>query len=73
MSEDELYLTYEVTIRYLPSGSFRRKEWVTTAREISEDDAIWTALREFRSDEIRTWCGWPREVRQVNVKRRIDG
>ena len=51
MSEEELYRTYEVTVRYVPFDSPRPRDWATITWEISEDDAIWTALREFRADE----------------------
>jgi hypothetical protein len=68
MSEEDLYRSYVVIVRYVPSDGSRPRNWSTTAREISEDDAIWTALREFRTDEIRTWVGWPRSVTWVAVR-----
>lgn len=75
MSEADLYRTYAVTIRYLATTvdrsateDSRRREWSTTAVEISEDDAIWTALRRFRREEIRTWIDWPRGVVSIDVK-----
>ncbi len=76
LSEDELYRCYTVTIGYLESldigcrhGPRRRCEWTFFAEEISEDDAIWTALREFRREEVTTWEGWPRDVVAVLVER----
>ena len=61
---------YVVTIGYLEAPSSerrstrgsRRREWTFITTEISEDDAIGIALREFRREERRTWVGWPRDV-----------
>ena len=65
---------YYVTIGYLEAPSnrgssrdWRRREWSFITEEISEDDAIWTSLREFRREELRTWIGWPRDVLFVSV------
>jgi hypothetical protein len=64
-----LSLSNRVTIGYratVGNGSEHRT-WSFVAEEISEDDAIWTALKEFRRDEVRTLIGWPRELESVSV------
>src|SRR5437764_589203 len=52
-----------------PSATGRRR---TTDRSVesgasSPRTSIWTALREFRKEEVQTWDGWPREVFWVSV------
>lgn len=63
---------YKITVGYAASIGINRSErrdWSFTAEEISEDDAIWSALSEFRREEVRTWDGWPRDVLCVVVER----
>lgn len=74
LTRDDFYRRYTVTICYLESlnigcchGPRRRCEWTFVDEEISEDDATWTALREFRRDVVHTWAGWPRHVFTVSV------
>jgi len=66
---------YRITVGYAASiglNRTERREWSFIAEEISEDDAIWSALSAFRRDEIETWNGWPRDVLSVVVEPEAD-
>ncbi len=71
----ELFRRYKVVIGYAASigiNESERRDWSFIAEEISEDDAIWSALSAFRREEVRTWDGWPRDVLCVVVEREAD-
>lgn len=66
---------YRITVGYAASiglNRTERQEWSFIAEEISEDDAIWSALSAFRREEVQTWNGWPRDVLSVVVERETD-
>lgn len=71
----DLYRRYRVVIGYAASIGINRSErrdWSFVAEEISEDDAIWSALSAFRREEVHSWDGWPRDVLCVAVERETD-
>jgi hypothetical protein len=71
----ELHRRYKIVVSYAASIGINRSErryWSFIAEEISEDDAIWSALSAFRREELRTWNGWPRDVLSVVVEREAD-
>lgn len=66
---------YRIKVGYAASiglNRTERREWSFVAEEISEDDAIWSALSAFRREEVQTWNGWPRDVLSVVVEPEAD-
>jgi hypothetical protein len=53
-------------------GSKERQQCTFLAEELSEDDAIWVALKMFRHEELQTWDGWPRDIFSIVVEPEVE-
>jgi hypothetical protein len=66
---------YKVTLGYwatVDGGDQLCRAWTFLAEEISEDDAIWVAIKMFRHEELQTWAGWPRDIFSIAVEPEVE-